>query len=81
MDPSSKQQIDDFRVTQVFSAKEYDSFSFGLGIRRGDEPLSVSFSGSYDYTAWNMPTWHERLKPAYYELQKYLGQIMDQSEK
>ncbi|MBR6918651.1 MAG: family 2 glycosyl transferase [Clostridia bacterium] len=81
MDPSSKQQLDDFRVTQVFSAKEYDSFSFGLGIRRDDEELSIDFSGSYNYTTWNMPTWHERLKPAYYELQEYLGQIMDQSEK
>ena len=72
MDPSSKMQIDDFRQTQVFTPKEYDSFSFGLGIQHDGEEVSISFGGSYGYDEWNVPTWHERLKPAYYELQTYL---------
>ena len=72
MDPSSKQQIDNFRETQVFSPRDYDSFDFGFAYRHGDGALSVSFEGSYSYSAWDVPTWHERLKPAYYELQTYL---------
>ena len=72
MDPSSKMQIDDFRQTQVFSPKEYEEFSFGFGVSHDGEELDISFGGSYDYEDWNVPTWHERLKPAYYELQTYL---------
>ena len=74
MDPSSKQQMGDFREDQVFTPQPYDSFSFGLGMAKDKESVSISFSGSYSYPEWNMPTWHERLKPSYYELQEYLEQ-------
>lgn len=73
MDPSSKQQINDFWKTQVISATNYESFDFGFAYRKNDgTELSISLSGNYSYSKWNMPTWHERLKPAYYELQDYL---------
>ena len=72
MDPSSKQQMCDFHETQVFMPQDYDSFDFGLGIVKGSEALDISFSGSYSYKEWSIPTWHERLKPSYYELQEYL---------
>ena len=74
MDPSSKQQMGDFREEQVFTPQPYDSFDFGLGMAKNKEAVSISFGGSYSYDEWNMPTWHERLKPAYYELQEYLEQ-------
>lgn len=78
MDPSSKQQIADFWQTQVISAQKYDSFDFGFAFRSDDsEKLSVALSGSYEYTGWNTPTWHERLKPAYYELKDYLEQYRE----
>ena len=74
MDPSSKQQMGDFREDQVFTPQPYDAFDFGLGLAKKNEAVSISFGGSYTYQEWNMPTWHERLKPSYYELQKYLEQ-------
>ena len=78
MDPSSKQQIADFWQTQVISAQKYDSFDFGFAFRSDDsEKLSVALSGSYEYIGWNTPTWHERLKPAYYELKDYLEQYRE----
>ncbi len=72
MDPSSKQQMADFNETQVITPQDYESFDFGFGYAKGSESLSISFGGSYSYEEWNMPEWHERLKPAYYELQSYL---------
>lgn len=72
MDPSTKQQIGDFNETQVFMPQDYDSFDFGFGVVRGDEALSITFAGSYSYKEWAVPTWHERLKPSYFELQEYL---------
>ena len=57
----------------------YDSFDFGVGVAKDKEKVSISFGGSYTYDEWNMPTWHERLKPSYYELQKYLEQYRTSS--
>lgn len=72
MDPSSKMQIGDFRQDQVFTPQEYDEFRFGMGVVRGKGEKSIAINGAYTYEPWNTPTWHERLKPAYYELQAYL---------
>ena len=79
MDPSSKQQISDFWKSQVISAGSYDSFDFGFAFRSGDsKKLNISLSGSYKYSSWNTPTWHERLKPAYYELQSYFEKYTEE---
>ena len=72
MDPSSKLQIGDFHEDQVFTPHDYESFDFGFGLVRRGEPAQISFSGRYAYTAWTTPSWHERLKPSYNELQAYL---------
>ena len=72
MDPSSKQQMADFRMEQVIVPQDFEGFDFGLGLREDNSELEIAFSGKYDYNGWNMPTWHERLKPAYYELQSFL---------
>ncbi len=75
MDPSSKQQMSDFWQAQVISAQDYESFDFGFAFRNRNstDNLSIKLSGKYNYKSWNTPTWHERLKPAYYELQEYLS--------
>ena len=65
-------QIGDFRQDQVFTPQEYDEFRFGMGVVRGKGEKSIAINGAYTYEPWNTPTWHERLKPAYYELQAYL---------
>ena len=81
MDPSSKQQMSDFNEEQVFIPQDFDSFDFGFGYAKGKEKLNISFSGSYSYEEWNIPTWHERLKPSYYQLQKYLEKYRDNTKK
>ena len=77
MDPSTKQQIGDFNTLQSIENETYDEFDFGLGIIDGDsnEKVFIELSGSYGNSTWNVPTWHERLKPAYYELQSFLGTL------
>lgn len=77
MDPSSKQQISDFRKTQAISPQAYQSFDFGFAYRTGTESLKIALGGSYEYNGWNIPTWHERLKPAYYELQNYFKKFTE----
>ena len=72
MDPSSKQQMADFRREQVIVPQDFEGLDIGFAHRTGDDELTVNLNGRYDYSGWNMPTWHERLKPAYYELQRYL---------
>ena len=77
MDPLGKQQISDFRKTQVISPQAYQSFDFGFAYRTGAESLKITLGGSYEYNGWNTPTWHERLKPAYYELQNYFKKFTE----
>lgn len=77
MDPSGKQQISDFRKTQVISPQAYQSFDFGFAYRTGAESLKITLGGSYEYNGWNTPSWHERLKPAYYELQNYFKKFTE----
>lgn len=77
MDPSGKQQISDFRKTQVISPQAYQSFDFGFAYRTGTESLKITLGGNYEYNGWNTPTWHERLKPAYYELQNYFKKFTE----
>ncbi len=73
MDPSSKQQINDFYKTQSISPTAYEEFSFGLGSSK-DTSGQIKINGKYNYDSWNTPTYHERLKPGYYVLQKHLKQ-------
>lgn len=80
MDPSDKQQIADFWEEQVLTSQEYKSFCFGFGVQKKDEKLSLNLSGEYTYKKWNMPSWHERLKPAYSELQKYLKKYREEKQ-
>ena len=73
MDPSSRQQIGDFREEQVITAQDYEYFNFGFAYESNNTNMNIQINGVYSYTSWNMPKWHERLKPAYYELQDYLA--------
>ncbi|MBR1482928.1 MAG: family 2 glycosyl transferase [Ruminococcus sp.] len=77
MDPSTKQQMSDFYQNRVIMPQNYEEFSFGFGVANANKELSISLSGSYGNEEWNIPTWHERLKPAYYQLQKYLEQYQN----
>jgi len=78
MDPSSKQQISDFWQTQTITPQSYENFNIGFAYRSDDnDALTISLDGEYKYDSWNTPTWHERLKPAYYELKEYLSKFKE----
>ena len=66
--------MDNFYETQTITPKDFESFSFGMGIQKSDDTskMNIDIDGKYDYDGWNTPTYHERLKPGYYTLQKYL---------
>ena len=83
MDPSSKQQMDDFYETQTITPKDFESFSFGMGIQKSgsNDKLNIDINGKYDYDSWNTPTYHERLKPGYYVLQKELKKYAEINNK
>ena len=73
MDPSSKQMMDDFYSVQSISPKSFDSFSVGAGLlKAGATGIEIKLDGSFTYTGWKFPTYHERLKPSYYVLQEAL---------
>ena len=81
MDPSSTQQMSDFNEEQVITPQDYDAFDFSFGYVKGKESLKISLSGSYTYNEWTIPTWHERLKPSYYQLQTYLEKYRTNTKK
>lgn len=80
MDPSGKQQISDFWQTQVISPQSFSNFNIGFGYKKkaSTDKIKIALNGKYDYKAWNAPTWHERLKPAYYELKEYLSNFSEE---
>jgi hypothetical protein len=73
MDPSTKQQISNFWTEQVIVPQEFDVFDVGFAYRSNNEAVSISLDGVIDYKEWKIPTWHERLKPAYYQLKDYFS--------
>ncbi len=74
MDPSTKQIMSDLYTEQNITPTGFNGFTVGLGLLRG-EGTAISLSGTYAYDAWQMPTYHERLKPSYYELQEALKEL------
>ena len=71
MDPSEKQIMNDLYQMQSISPTKADGFSVGMGVT-GSAGMKVSLDGKFDWNAWTTPTFHERLKPVYYLLQKGL---------
>lgn len=67
MVPGTKKIMDDFYSAQTITATDLQEINVGIG-KEG----KINLSGKYDYREWTMPTFHERLKPAYYVLQKNL---------
>lgn len=74
MDPSNKKIMNDFYTVQSISPTDFNGFTVGMGIVNG-KSTAISLSGKYDYNEWKLPTYHERLKPSYYELQTALKEL------
>lgn len=68
MDPSSKKIMDDLYKGGI-KAMDAGDFYFG-GILIKDSKMSSSDMAAYSWNKWDTPTYHERLKPSYYIIQK-----------
>ena len=75
MDPSTKSVMNDFHQTKDFSGHEVEGLYLGAGIIskiKTDEVIGMNF---YSWEDWEAPTFHERLKPSYYIMQKAFERI------
>lgn len=65
-DPSSKMIMDDFYQMRGIVSTSVSDFNLGIGILDSANPNTpITLSGKYSWTGWEVPTFHERLKPAY----------------
>ncbi|MGL5352334.1 MAG: family 2 glycosyl transferase, partial [Clostridium sp.] len=73
MDPSSKMIMDDLYKVGI-KPIEVDNIYIGASWVGNNSNLSLEMN-SFTWGKWNMPVYHERLKPSYYEMQKTLRDI------
>ena len=71
MDPSAKNVIDDMYARGKISPLKVNGFSFGVENMKNSSRQNLKMT-EYAWKAWEQPTYHERLKPSYYILQKGL---------
>jgi len=74
MDPSHKYVIDDMHARGKISKLKVDGMSLGIQhIKTGSAKETMQqpvMMKEYSWQEWDQPTFHERLKPSYYILQK-----------
>lgn len=73
MDPSTKSIMGDLYKNKGIKAEKVEGFYFGAGIL-GREEGQIDM-GYFTWKPWEVPAYHERLKPAYYKLQQSFGKI------
>ncbi len=62
-DPGTKNIIADWNITGAITGETIESVYFGVFAEDGSD--AVPFGG-YSWDAWDLPTYHERLKKSYY---------------
>ncbi|PWW05122.1 hypothetical protein DFQ01_105106 [Paenibacillus cellulosilyticus] len=72
MDPAKRMVIDDMYARGKISATKVDAFHIGAelvknGAVQGQQNVPME---PYSWDEWEMPTFHERLKPSYYVVQQ-----------
>lgn len=72
MDPSSKVQIADLYENEALVEQDIDTFRFGITV--SDNAKTVEM-GHYSWEKWDTPSYHERLKKAYYIMQAALPEF------
>lgn len=73
MDPSGRQNMDDFYTVQNISPVDFTDFKVGFGVmKQGGGAPKITLNATFTYQGWTTPTYHERLKPSYYVLQEGL---------
>lgn len=75
MDPSTKAVMADFHQTIEFSPQQIEGFYFGIGVIKKDQANGIIGMNFYSWETWEIPTYHERLKPSYYIMQKAFEKI------
>lgn len=68
MDPSSKMIMDDLHIDGIKAVKT-DGIYAGVVISNNQAMTQKISMNKYSWEPWEMPTYHERLKPSYYILQ------------
>ncbi|SHJ51878.1 family 2 glycosyl transferase [Parasporobacterium paucivorans] len=78
MDPSTKQIISDLYKNQSIEAETIKEIRLGAGIQKAQSSdlLSIGMK-PYSWESWEMPTYHERLKPSYYILKDVFEEYND----
>jgi hypothetical protein len=76
MDPSNLKAIDDFHAIGSVQPMDIKGFYVGGALVNSKEHY-VSNMVLYSWQKWDMPTYHERLKPSYYILKNALKDIGD----
>lgn len=78
MDPSSGKIMDNLYSMQSIVAADTSSWQVGMGVLKSPgAAFSISLNGKFSWEPWTKPAYHERLKPAYYELQEGLQQYLN----
>ncbi len=67
MDPSSKMIMDDLHIDGIKPLK-IDGIYAGVGISNNQAMAQEISMNKYSWEPWEIPTYHERLKPSYYIL-------------
>lgn len=74
MDPSSKMIMDDLYKEGIKPVKT-SGFYAGTVLIRNDEILDNSDMKKYSWDGWEIPKYHERLKPSYYIMKNAFKEI------
>lgn len=78
MDPSSKKNMDDLYKNGI-QPKSMEGVYIGGLLLKDDKVLQNLSSKKYDWNKWDNPSYHERLKPSYYILQKAFKEIGEEN--
>ena len=71
MDPSSKQIMGDLYENGKIQPEATEGFKIGMAVQGSGEVTATPIKmAAYKWSAWDMPTYHERLKPSYYIVQQ-----------
>jgi len=73
MDPSTKMVMDDFYKNEI-KPKKTNGFYF-RGVLIKDNETKESATGFYSWKEWDIPIYHERLKPSYFILKEAFKKI------
>ena len=76
MDPSTRMIMDDLHRAGIEPVKTSGLYA-GVGLIRDNKTAAQIEMKGYQWAAWDLPAFHERLKPSYFILQSAFAQYPD----